>query len=170
MSFCGTATKRKRRCSRENGFCTNFLLAHCGGGQEQPGCIGPSAEHPGSSFRAVPLVVLPCNDHLPETSEFVGAALGRPLGFPAENRKSEKINLTKEERRPSRCSLYALGQPKEGGLKPLQIRLPSPDQSDACDCFPGDACTSGQAISTSSLGEYGVDLVEARISRASLCR
>src|SRR5437867_1553272 len=25
-----------------------FLLAHCGGGQDQPGCLGPSAKRPGS--------------------------------------------------------------------------------------------------------------------------
>ncbi len=29
---------------------TGFLLAHCGGGQDQPGCLGPSAKRPGSVF------------------------------------------------------------------------------------------------------------------------
>lgn len=29
---------------------TSFLLAHCGGGQDKPGSLGPSAECPGSKF------------------------------------------------------------------------------------------------------------------------
>jgi len=29
---------------------TVFLLAHCGGGQDKPGYLGPSAERPGSNF------------------------------------------------------------------------------------------------------------------------
>ncbi len=29
-------------------FLISFLLAHCGGGQDQPGCLGPSAKRPGS--------------------------------------------------------------------------------------------------------------------------
>src|SRR4029077_9900008 len=28
------------------------LLAHCGGGQDKPGCLGPSAKRPGSCFSA----------------------------------------------------------------------------------------------------------------------
>src|SRR5260370_2108066 len=31
-------------------FLISFLLAHCGGGQDQPGCLGPSAKRPGSVF------------------------------------------------------------------------------------------------------------------------
>jgi hypothetical protein len=29
---------------------SSFLLAHCGGGQDKPGFLGPSAEYPGSNF------------------------------------------------------------------------------------------------------------------------
>src|SRR5262249_9213931 len=36
-----------RRCVCVN-LRTGFLLAHCGGGQDKPGCLGPSAERPGS--------------------------------------------------------------------------------------------------------------------------
>ena len=35
---------------------SSFLLAHCGGGQDKPGFLGPSAEYPGSTF---PFVFLP---------------------------------------------------------------------------------------------------------------
>jgi hypothetical protein len=31
-------------------FFTSFLLAHCGGGQDKPGYLGPSAERPGCFF------------------------------------------------------------------------------------------------------------------------
>jgi hypothetical protein len=29
---------------------TSFLLAHCGGGQDKPGCLGPSAKLPRRFF------------------------------------------------------------------------------------------------------------------------
>jgi len=28
----------------------SFLFAHCGGGQDKPGCLGPSAKRPGYYF------------------------------------------------------------------------------------------------------------------------
>jgi hypothetical protein len=31
-------------------FLTSFLLAHCGGGQDKPGCLGPSAKLPRHFF------------------------------------------------------------------------------------------------------------------------
>jgi hypothetical protein len=35
---------------RTKKFFTSFLLAHCGGGQDKPGSLGPSAECPGCFF------------------------------------------------------------------------------------------------------------------------
>jgi hypothetical protein len=36
--------------SQQEEFLTTFLLAHCGGGQDKPGCLGPSAKLPRHCF------------------------------------------------------------------------------------------------------------------------
>jgi hypothetical protein len=35
---------------RQEAFLSSFLLAHCGGGQDKPGCLGPSAKLPRRFF------------------------------------------------------------------------------------------------------------------------
>ena len=40
-------------------FLTSFLLAHCGGGQDKPGSLGPSAERPGCFFSFLPSLFSP---------------------------------------------------------------------------------------------------------------
>jgi hypothetical protein len=35
---------------QKEAFLTSFLLAHCGGGQDKPGCLGPSAKLPRHFF------------------------------------------------------------------------------------------------------------------------
>src|SRR5258708_18806565 len=41
--------------SRREAFLTSFLLSHCGGGQDKPGCLGPSAKLPRHYFSPHPL-------------------------------------------------------------------------------------------------------------------
>jgi hypothetical protein len=41
---------------RQEAFLTSFLLAHCGGGQDKPGCLGPSAKLPRHFFSFSSLV------------------------------------------------------------------------------------------------------------------
>src|SRR5437867_13323150 len=50
-----------------------FLLAHCGGGQDQPGCLGPSAKRPGSVFSDRPPF-----PHLPAS----GSRVAIPRDYP----------------------------------------------------------------------------------------
>lgn len=50
---CGNRDCGPRRARNTKIFCrffTGFLLAHCGGGQDKPGRLGPSAESPGCFF------------------------------------------------------------------------------------------------------------------------
>jgi hypothetical protein len=52
---------------------TSFLLAHCGGGQDEPGCLGPSAEPPAFFFAGKASVLKP----FPQSSQRVLAFPGR---------------------------------------------------------------------------------------------
>ena len=54
---CNTRTALRQRdflksflASQQEEFLTTFLLAHCGGGQDKPGCLGPSAKLPRHCF------------------------------------------------------------------------------------------------------------------------
>src|SRR6266571_5329801 len=63
-------------------FLMSFLLAHCGGGQDQPGCLGPSAKRPGSVSRELKRNAVPS-----ERSEFE-SILDSTLGGNSQPSKS----------------------------------------------------------------------------------
>src|SRR5262249_45622101 len=76
---------------------TGFLLAHCGGGQGKPGCLGPSRERPGSFlFRpACPSEQATCPLSCVTMSP---PSVGSPV-FPC---------LLKRKQRPERASTWLL--------------------------------------------------------------
>jgi hypothetical protein len=49
-SFCKASKIRFGFLAKAMNFFSSFLLAHCGGGQDKPGLLGPSAKRPGSVF------------------------------------------------------------------------------------------------------------------------
>ena len=65
-------------------FLMSFLLAHCGGGQDQPGCLGPSAKRPGSVSRELKRNAVPS-----ERSEFESildsTLCGNDLAYPSHS-------------------------------------------------------------------------------------
>ncbi len=71
--------------SRREAFLTSFLLAHCGGGQDKPGCLGPSAKLPRHFFCSHSNLVFFPLSRSPASSVDVSHRLCTPCSNPLDS-------------------------------------------------------------------------------------